>query len=352
MITKRLRAKRLRLVAGLAACLLAPSSFAQSIASTARGIVVAHDRTIELYARNGRDLLWRSEGVGTPGAIAVSENRIAVLDPLQNEVRILDLADGRGSTLKTGETPLAGVFLGSDLYVLERDARAVERIRPDGSRTSVAVGADPSFLRASNGNLYVYERNEGLLQEITANPFARGRRLQVSAGASDFKTDGRNGYLVEPRSGKVRMVSLDSMQPAGSVDVGAVPVDIATAARGTALSARTLAVADPAARKVWLIEGSQSVSEAVARGFLRGLIGLGLSGSRSSEFPTGVDRIVASGSHWLAYDSSSRTLYRFQRRKSSIAARNVGPRAFAVTSDAVFVWDDTVRRLQRLPTDG
>ena len=337
----------------IAAAFVAASLHAQSVAPTSRGIVVAHDRSIELFASTGGGApLWRSDGVGTAGAIAVSDRRVAVLDPLQNEVRILDLTSGRGTTVKTGETPIAALFLGNDLYVLERDARTVERIGLDGSRASIGVGADPAFLRVWNGTLFVYERSEGAIQEITTHPFARGRRLPLVAGGSDFKTDGRNGYLAEPRSGKVHMISLDSMQRSGSVDVGAVPVDIAVTARGTALTARTLAIADPAARKVWLIEGSQGFGEAFARGFLRGLIGLGLSGSRSSEFPTGVDRILATGSQWVAYDTSSRTLYRFSRRKSSVAARNVGPRAFAVTAEGLFLWDDAVRRLQRLHADG
>ena len=337
----------------IAAAFVAASLHAQSIASTSRGTVVAHDGSIELFARTGGGAaLWRSDGVATAGAIAVSDRRIAVLDPLQNEVRMIDLGSGRGMTLKTGETPIAALFIGNDLYLLERDARSIERIGLDGSRASIAVGADPAFLRSWNGTLYVYERSEGAIQEVTTNPFARGRRLPVVAAGSDFKADGRNGYLVEPRSGKVHMISLDTMSRSGSVDVGAVPVDIAVTARGTALTARTLAVADPAARKVWLIEGSQGLGEAFARGFLRGLIGLGLSGSRSSEFPSGVDRIVATGSQWIAYDSSSRTLYRFSRRKTSIAARNVGPHAFAVTAEGVFLWNDAVRRLQRLPADG
>jgi len=346
-----MNALRFPLFAGVAFLLFTPSVMAQSVAATEAGILVAHGGGVELFSRDGRTVSWRSEGVASPGAIVVSDTRVAILDPFQNEIRLLDLRTGRGSTLKTGETPMAAVFLRGDLYVLERDARAIERIGADGSRTSIVVGADPAFLRASNGNLYVYERNDGVLQEIHTSPFAIGRRLQVTPAASDFETDGKNGYLVEPRTGKVRMVSLTSMQPAGSVNVGAVPVDLAVTAHGTALSARTLAVADPAARKVWLIEGSQGVSEAMARGFLRGLIGLGLSGSRSSEFPTGVDRIVASGSRWFAYDSSSRTLYRFGRRKSSVAARDVGSLAFAVTPDSVFVWNDAVRRLQRLPAD-
>lgn len=340
-------------IALLSVALLVPSLRAQSVAATSRGIVVAHNGSVELFPRNGGGTpLWRSDGLRTAGAIAVSERQIAVLDPLQNEVRLIELTSGRGTTLKTGETPVAALFLGSDLYLLERDARRVERIGLDGSRSSILVGADPAFLRSWNATLYVYERNEGAIQEITTQPFARGRRLQIVPAASDFKSDGRNGYLAEPRSGKVHMVDLQSMQRSGSVDVGAVPVEIAVTARGTALAARTLAVADPAARKVWLIEGSQSMGEAVARGFLRGLIGLGLSGGGSSEFPSGVDRIMASGAQWLAYDSSSRTLYRFRRRKSSIAARNVGLHAFAVTQEGIFLWDDAVRRLQRLPADG
>ena len=88
-----------------------------------------------------------------------------------------------------------------------------------------------------------------------------------------------------------------------------------------------------------------------ARGFLRGLLGLGLFGSRNSEFPTGVDRVFVSGSHWYAYDTSSGTLYRVTKSKSSVVFKGVAPQEFSVAPSGVYVWDDAVRRLQRINAD-
>src|SRR6059058_4171057 len=84
---------------------------AQPVAATNRGIVVAHDHVIELFDGDGRNLIWKTDGLPTPQTIAASNERIAVLDPLVNETRIVDLATGRGTTVHTGETPVAGVFI-------------------------------------------------------------------------------------------------------------------------------------------------------------------------------------------------------------------------------------------------
>jgi hypothetical protein len=83
------------------------------------------------------------------------------------------------------------------------------------------------------------------------------------------------------------------------------------------------------------------MTEAVARGALRGLLGLGLFGSGASQFPTGVDRVAIRGKVWVAYDSSSGTLYRFTSRTSSVVARNVPPRGFALTADGIAWWNGT-----------
>ena len=115
----------------------------------------------------------------------------------------------------------------------------------------------------------------------------------------------------------------------------------------TALTARTLAVADPSAKRVWMVQGAESFAQAIARGFLRGLIGLGLYGGGASQFPTGVDRVIVQSSRSYAYDSSSGTLYRFSKSKSTVVSKNVAPEGFAVGPGAVYVWDDAVRRLQR-----
>src|SRR4051794_582690 len=325
--------------------LAAIAAHAQPMATTNHGIVVAHDNVIELFDRSGKNLIWKTDGLPTPQMIAASNERIAVLDPLANEARIVDLATGRGTTVHTGETPVAGVFIGPTLYLLERDARALERIGADGTRASISTGADPAFLRASNGRLFVYARGEGLVQEVTTTPFAIRRNARVTPFASDFEVDAKNAYVVDPHGAKIGIVNLDSMQSAGSIEVGAVPVSFAFASTGTSLTARTLAVADPSAKKVWMIEGAQSVTQAFTRGFLRGLIGLGLFGSGASQFPTGVDRVFIRGQRWYAFDSSSGTLYRFTKSSSSVVARNI--RSFTVAPEGVFYWSDAVRRLHQ-----
>jgi hypothetical protein len=327
------------------AFVICTTATAQPIASTNRGIVVAHDNIIELFDATGKNLIWKTDGLPTPQTIVASNERIAVLDPLANEARIIDLATGRGTTVHTGETPVAGVFIGSTLYLLDRDARALERIGPDGTRASIATGADPAFLREANGRLYVYARGDGVVHEVTTMPFAIRRNVRVTPFASDFEIDAKNAYLVDPHGAKIGIVNLDSMQSAGSIEVGVVPVSFAFASTGTSLTARTLAVADPSAKKVWLIEGAQSVTQAFTRGFLRGLIGLGLFGSGTSNFPTGVDRVFVRGARWYAFDSSSGTLYRFTKSSSSVVARNI--RSFAVAPAGVFYWNDAVRRLQQ-----
>jgi hypothetical protein len=194
----------------------------------------------------------------------------------------------------------------------------------------------------------VYSRTAGVLQEITTAPFELRRTAEVAPFASDLELDTKNAYLTYPRGGKIRIVSLATMKNSGSFDVGAVPVDAAFASSGTALTARTLAVADPSAKRVWMVQGAESFAQAFARGFLRGLIGLGLYGGGASQFPTGVDRIIIRGSRSYAYDSSSGTLYRFTKSASSVVAKNIAPEGFAVGAGGLYVWEDAVRRLQRL----
>jgi hypothetical protein len=319
---------------------------AATIASTSRGVVVADRGSIELFDRNLRSS-WRVNGVAHATKIVAGSERVAIVDALANEVTVVELANGRASRLRTAETPVDALFVGNVLYVVDRDARMLERFGADGSRTSLALAADPAFIRESNGVLFVYARAEGVVQEVRTSPFRIGRSARTSAFGSDFEVGGGSGYVVLPRPGKIAVVTLSTMKSGGAIDVGAVPVDIAFTSSGTALSARTLAVADPSAKKVWLIEGSQSLTQAVTRGFLRGLLGLGLFGGNSSQFPTGVDRVIARGGRWYAFDSSSGTLYRFTKSKSSPIAKNLAAEEFAVTADGVFIWNDAVRRLQK-----
>jgi len=312
--------KRLLLLLALAA-----PSFAQIVSATSHGAVVAHDGRIHL------DRGWTADGVQNATAIVVGPDRVAVLDALNNEAVIADLTTGKTTRVRTAETPIAGAFVGRDLYILARDARLVERI--DGPR--FRVDPDPAFLREAGGRLYVYSRATGVIEEIGTK-----RRVTVAPFASDFEISGSTAYLAFPREARIRMVDLRTMKPRGAVTVGAVPVDLAFAGGGTALTARILAVADPSAKRVWLTETTQSTAQAIARGFLRGFLGLGLFGSRSSQFPTGVDRVAVRDKLWVAYDSSSGTLYRFTKSKSSVIAKGIAPQGFALTAGGVVYWKD------------
>jgi hypothetical protein len=320
------------------------------VCTTSQGVAVATQGSLQFFDQSGKEM-WSGGSVHAPTAASAASDRIAIIDSINNEVRIAALADGQGKTIRVGETPIESIFIDRDLFLLERDARTLERVGPDGTRSSLALPADPAFLRQFGGRLYVYARADGTLLEITTTPFAIRRSAHTTRFASDLEVDGRNAYLADPRAGNLAVVSLATMSSAGKIDVGAVPIDLAFAGASSALTARTLAVADPSAKRVWMIEGPQSLTQAVARGFLRGLLGLGLFGGRESQFPTGIDRVIIRGSRWYAYDTSSGTLYRFTKSKSSVLAKGVGPRAFSVGPGGVFVWDDAVRRLQHIEVD-
>lgn len=339
----------MKTIAAILFLLAPPVVFAQTVVSvTSRGVLVAQAGSAQMFDRSAKNLLWSIASVETPTAIVTSNDRAAVIDALANDVRIIDLASRQSVAITTGETPVDGAFINGALYLLERDARALERIGKDGARASIEVAADPAFLRQSNGVLYVYSRLAGVLQEIGTAPFAVRRSVRVAPFASDLDLDGRSAYLVHPRAANIEVVTLSSMKSSGKIDVGAVPVDLAFASSGSALTARTLAVADPSGKRVWLIEGVQSFSQALARGFLRGLLGFGLFGAGGSQFPTGVDRVLVHGSRRYAYDSSSGTLYRFTGKKSTVIAKNVAPKAFSAGPGGLYWWDEAVRRLQRI----
>ncbi|MFP5245822.1 MAG: hypothetical protein ACLGH0_03935, partial [Thermoanaerobaculia bacterium] len=69
---------------------------------------------------------------------------------------------------------------------------------------------------------------------------------------------------------------------------------------------------------------------------------------RASQFPTGVDRVDIRGKAWIAYDSSSGTLYSFTKKKSSVLATNVAPGAYALTAGGVAWWNGTSVAEKRL----
>ena len=259
---------------------MTPLLLAAVLAISDRGVLVAHDGSIEMFDRTATNRIWSGEGLPTPSRIVTSNQQAVIIDPLASQIRMIDLASGRGTTLRTGETPIDGMFLNGRIYLLERDARALERIGADGARASIALAADPAFLRQAGGRIYAYSRTAGVIQEITTSPFEIRRTVGVAPFASDLELDAKNAYLIFPRGGKIRIVELATMKNSGSFDVGAVPVDAAFASSGTALTARTLAVADPSAKRVWMVQGAESFCAS-----LRARISAGADRARSVRRP-------------------------------------------------------------------
>jgi hypothetical protein len=320
----------MRRLALILAAFITPSAAAQVITATPSGVVVADGGVIRMF--RGARAVWTAEGPRNATAITSDGQSAAVLDALSNEAFLVSLRDGAVRKITTAETPIAAVFMEGRLHVLARDANLLQAV--GGGNT--VVEPDPAFLRQAEGRLYVYSRGTGAVQEIDDGRVTRS--VAMKPGASDFEIEDGRGYLVYPRDGRIRSFDTRMMAAAGEVAVGAVPVDLDFAGGGTAITAKVLAVADPSARRVWMTEDSQSMASAVARGFLRGLLGLGLFGERAGDFPSGVDRLLIRGDVRLAFDSSSRTLYRLERNAARRLADNVAPGAYAITAEGEPVW--------------
>ena len=329
---------------------LATTLSAQSVAliATPKGVVVTTGEpknSIEIYDLDAKTIVRTLPGPRRPTHLVTAGSRVAILDMLHNEVHLVDAGRRTVSKMTTAESPVDAVFHNNELFVIARDARMLEKFGSAPRSQSTTIPADCSFIRAGRNHLYLYSRTEGFLVEIDPVALRITRRLAIEAFASDLEIDEDYAYLAYPATGKVRGVNLETLTAAEPVKAGAVPIDIHISPHGTALTGRTMVVADPASKRIWITETTQSALEAFARGFLRGLIGLGLYGGRTSKFATGIDRVAASREMSVTYDSSTRTLFSYSRDTTRTVARDVPPRAFSVLNDSVYFWSDG--RLQR-----
>ena len=314
--------------------LVAAQSQAQQLVAIGDRFFVASPATAKMISRDGTPF-WTGEGVRSPTATIVGASRVAVLDALRNEAAVFDLASGSRTLVPTAETPIGGYFAGNDLVVVARDSRSIERIGVVGSRTAQPLGVDPAFVRIAGSTVVVYSRGDGRLQLFDASSLRPLRETRVAPFASDFEIDATTAYLTYPREAIVRQFDLTSLRTAGDLRVGAVPVDLTFAGGQRALSARSLAIADPSARRIWLLEGRQSIAQAFTRGFIRGLLGLGLTSNRARQFPSGIDRVFSHDGRLIANDTSTGTIYRITRKKVSVVARAIPPDAFTMTANGV-----------------
>jgi hypothetical protein len=303
------------------------------VADGERNVVEAHDGTTGI-------LRWTvpADGLEVPRiATGAGSGRAVVLDPASDRVLVVDTADGRSWQHQVEGTPIEAVASRDGVYVLARDSGRLVRI-VDETMTSVAgSGGDATFLRFSSGDFYVYRRTAGALDRYGPDLSPAGM-LAVPPFASAMQFDGDRAWLAYPQRGTILSVMLPGMTLEGEVRVGGAPVDLAIAARADALTATRLLIADPSLRVVWTTEGLQSMGRAIARGFLRGLLGLGLYRDRALEVPTPVDRVFVAGNTRFGLDSVSGTLYRLERRSAVPVARDVCTSCLVSDGESLFVW--------------
>ena len=334
-------------------CFAAASAFASDVAlehlPQQRLILVARGdtRLVEAYDDRFASRAWSAEGVAAPRITAISrDNELAAFaDPIANEVVIISSISRTSRRYQVPETPVAMRFIDQILYVLSRDGGSLTRISAEESR-SVSIGPSPTHLSVSNGLILVYSSLDGSLTEFDPDRLGAVRTLALKRFASDFESDQTRAYLIYPRTGNLVVVSLRDLKQQNEFTVGAVPVDVALEGDANLISAGVVSVADPSSKRIWQVERGQSTSQAFGRGFLRGLLGLGLYSPNSAEFPTGIDRIWVEGGKRFAYDSSSGKLYQIVRGKGRLIAQTESSLAATVSGERLAVWNSDRQLLE------
>lgn len=330
----------------LTAATLSASQFDVSVAigsNPADGSVIVarggNHSEITLLRGPNSEPAWTNEGPSEPSAVIFSEDgrHAAVLDAFHDKAYLISTSRGVTRAVDTGSTPVAALFHGEDLFILCRDANVLMRLSPGGSVRLLPVDPDSIFLRSSDGRLYVYSRR-GSIIEADPDSMSVVRSAQSAPAASDFEVHGKSAWLVVPSTGEIIALSLEDLTETERLRPAAAPTDLALQDSGGVLKGGTIAVADPASKRVWRGETSQSELAAFGRGFLRGLLGLGLYKPRSNEYPAGVDRIWAARWGIAAHDGSSGTLYVLGSGKATAIASGIPAAAIAVTPDGVLFW--------------
>ncbi len=321
------------------------------VESSGEMIAVAQgDRSrLTFYDERGAEV-WSTTTSPTPKVIRFSNDgkEVVVLDSVQSEVTQVDLTRRTSNVIKVPATPIEAVWLDDTAYILCRDAEKLVALRKGRVTAEIDVPADPLSVRTHAARLYVYSRLQGEIT-VLSRRLELQNRFRVAPFASDFELDQTYGYLVIPRRGALVSFRLEGKPAIQTFAVGAVPVDLSIDRGKSALKGTTLLIADPASKRIWREEGTQSMSEAVGRGFVRGLLGLGLYRPASLEYPTGVDRIARSGNVELAYDSSSRTVYLAAKNGAIVLARNVAAQGYAAAGERLWYWDESDRKLRSTP---
>ena len=264
----------------------------------------------------------------SPTSGVAGHGEILLLDAIANRGLILDLASRRSRRFDTAETPVDAVAFGNGFLILARDSSSLTLEHLNANSRTVQVAPQSTLLETSRGNAFTYSPSSGEINSFDSDlrALARGK---AQRGASDLEVAGNYLYLVFPKRGRIDAHDRRTLLMREHFSGGAVPLDLLASGDPNVLGAGTLTIADPSSKRIWREEGSQSEIEAFSRGVLRGMLGLGLYNAKSTEIPTGVDRLFRSARVVWAYDTTTRTLYRTTTKKITKAAANIDHRAIA-----------------------
>lgn len=296
--------------------------------ATTNTVAVAGEGEISVHEGSRGDLRYARPLDLEPTFGIAAKGQILLLDAITNRGVILDIESRRSRSFRTGETPVDAAAFDGGFLVLCRDQSSISHHTLDGDGRIIAVPEQSTMLEVGANRAFVYSSSSGELASF-GEKLNEVSRTKTNNGASDLEISGTYLYLVYPRKGRVEAFDTKTLELREHFTVGAVPVDLVSTSEPNLIGAGTLAVADPSSKRVWREEGSQSEMQAFSRGFLRGMLGLGLYGGKSTEIPTGVDRLFKSGKRLWAYDTSSRTLYAVSTKRITKAAENIDHRSIA-----------------------
>ncbi len=336
----------------LVASLLPLAASASTLLAVPKGdriVVRASAGTISALDAASLRPLWTAPGVRRPRALVLSSDGrwAAAVDSISNQIALADVSRHSSRVLAVPETPVAAAFHGGALYVLSRDAARLSRIDPtDASVRSVEAPVAASHLLAAPEGIIVYAALTGTTARFDPVTLQLLARRSLNRYASDLESEGGTGYLVEPRQARLTVFSLETLAVEEERAAGAVPVDVEVEAPANAARGARIAIADPSSKRVWRDEGAQSTAAAVGRGFLRGLLGLGLYRPGSTAFRSGVDRVAAIGGRIWAFDTSTGSLYAVRGESAKKVASGLTWGSFAPLGEDVLVArGDSIERI-------
>jgi len=359
-ITPSLRHTRTRQARRLAvpAMLLFLIMTSVRVAAATPIVVSERESNVVAVANEGRVIVRDATSGGIRYSIPIDlvptlgvagHGQLLLLDAIANRGYILDFTTRRSRLFETGETPVDATSFGEGFLILSRDSSSLTLETLTEKVRSIDVPPQSTLLEVSGSSSFVYSPSSGRL--ISVDRDLRSIATSVAdKGASDLEVAQKFLYLVFPKRGKIDAHERDTLKMREHFSGGAVPVDLQVSGDPNVLGAGTLTIADPSSKRIWREEGSQSEIQAFSRGFMRGLLGLGLYKPKSTEIPTGVDRLIRSGKTIWAYDTSTRTLYRTEGKKIVKVTDDLDHRSIAPDGkDGVWIANTrgTLRRIAK-----